>query len=134
MYCGVEFKGQLECRDSSTPRWLYELEKQLDQEAFWDIEERWMELSRSKNRRWEIQERSFCLKPDGTDDHVLNDWHRFQLLKRGLTAHQAFDVLLRVRKDAIELDLLDAKDFNPEVEVTPRRFCRDEYRVRRVDG
>jgi len=124
MYCGVEFRGQLECRDSETPRWLYDLKQRLGDEAFYRWESRWWNRPRKQEPYWVLEERSFLLR-EGCEE-LLQDWHKTRDLPWLKSAHDAYAELLRVRKEDAEGD----DPFDPD-EVAPRRFCRYEYRLRR---
>lgn len=132
MYCGVQFKGQLECRDQDTPRWQYDLRRQLGDEVYWRIERQWDErrwTTACKRPCWVIQERTFWLKRDGTVDHLLHEWHSKRRLNHCGSAHEAFSYLQATRKEEAEQDTPDDPDYDPQFDAP--RFSRSEYRVRR---
>lgn len=109
MYCGIEFKGRLQCRDQGTPRWLYELSQKVDKKTLWEIERQWHGCK--PRRAWVIETRKWS-----------SFWREWRVLRHAKTAHQAYAELLRVRAESLD----DERDW-PEL-------CPTEYRLRRCDG
>ena len=113
LFCGVEFRGQWECREQDTPRWMYELQQQsLDAQSRVRLRDR----PRPPESYWVIEERMFRLNGE-----LLRDWQPERSLyhHHGLTSHGAFQELQDIRQEFDE----------------PGPMCRYEYRlVRKHDS
>lgn len=131
MYCGIRFVGKMVCRDHDQPRWQFELQERLGNEAYWPIERRWWDSQRRPPQPcWVLEERVMLLRLDGTVLSV-GDWKCSRRLYRrgGMSAHEAYDCLKEARRREAIRDTPEDEDYDPDL-VTPR-IGTYEYRLRR---
>ncbi len=140
MFCGTAIE-RLETRDSDTPRWEHDLEKRHG-DAWPEVRCRmWHEKWQKQDQRkrppyWTIEERCFYLQEDKSE-RLLNDWkHHINLLGCGydhpVSAHAAYQTLLRKRHDEAVRDTPQDPDYDPD-DTFPQSY-RYEYRLRRKCG
>ena len=85
--CGIEFSGQLKCRETHQPSWLYKLD--LDHDARYELESRgW----KKKEAGWAIEKRTiwFDRSDDGeityrSDHPGAEKWHVYVKYDRHIT-------------------------------------------------
>lgn len=95
--CGVKWEGQLECRDTYTPRWVYGLGVSEDEQ--YNITKAYYKAK--KKRGWIIESRTIFWNRDGkfynTKEHPsAEDWHVDDKYT-DKTAKQILDILKRER-------------------------------------
>jgi hypothetical protein len=99
--------------------------------------EKWQEQDQRKRPPyWTIEERCFYLQEDKSE-RLLNDWkHHINLLGCGydhpVSAHAAYQTLLRKRHDEAVRDTPQDPDYDPD-DTFPQSY-RYEYRLRRKCG
>jgi hypothetical protein len=71
------------------------------------------------------------LTGNASNEHLLQNWHEEGILTRVKTAQQAHQALLAAHRKAAGADREDESDYDPLVDLPPRRLARYEYRVRR---
>jgi len=136
LFCGQAIE-RLETRDQDTPRWKHDLEKRYGDDWPEKRGQMWQEEWEKRDRRqppyWVIEERCFILR-DGEYERLLNDWkHRSNLLgcgyKHPVSAHVAYQELLRRRHEEAVRDTPEDPDYDPDDHFMPA--YRHEYRLRR---
>lgn len=135
MFCGTEYapQGRLDCRDQGTPRWQYELQKKHGEERIYLWEQTWRREHKPQPC-WIVEERCIWLK-DGKDDHVQRDWKfktRLRFYPNIMTAHEAFQELLRLRDEEAKRGTPADPDYDPDIDDDSFGYnYRNEFRLRR---
>ncbi len=138
LFCGTAIEWR-ETRDSDTPRWKHDLEMRSG-DNWPEVRCRlWREESAKRDARkpepyWVLVER--CFYEEGRGERLLRDWEAHNLLGCGyrhpLSAHDAYEILLRKREQAAAKGTPDDPDYTPADEL--KLTYRYEYRLRRVPG
>jgi hypothetical protein len=119
MFCGCKFVNKLACRESYTPRWLWDYKQRHGDAAFHKMESTyWDVLTRNHHKSkkvWVIEERTVWLCEDGSVDLIVHDWRRHFSLDWAKTARDALKSINDVR-------LIQTTD--------PRNRSCTEYRLR----
>ncbi len=81
-----------------------------------------------------VEHRCIWLK-DGQDDHLNHDWkfkHRLHNYRHTMTAHEAYQELLRLRDEEAKRGTPQDPDYDPEIDNDSfGGSFRYEYRLRR---